>query len=169
MITGMRALRLFRVLLLAGLLAGAEAGCVSTAGGLGGVQFDDDRDRGQERVRDRDAEVGKASFYARRFHGRSTASGETYDESKMTAAHRTLPFGTRVRVTNLENGRAVTLRVNDRGPHRKGRVIDVSYKAAKRLGFVRDGIARVKVEVASKADDDDDDGGDDEDDKDKGE
>jgi rare lipoprotein A len=87
----------------------------------------------------------------------------------MTAAHRTLPFGTRVRVTNLENGRAVTLRVNDRGPHRKGRVIDVSYKAAKRLGFVRDGIARVKVEVASKADDDDDDGGDDEDDKDKGE
>ena len=159
MITGMRALRLFRVLMLAGLLAGAGAGCVSTAGGLGGVQFDDDRDRGRERVRDRDAEVGKASFYAHRFHGRSTASGETYDESKMTAAHRTLPFGTRVRVTNLENGRAVTLRVNDRGPHRKGRVIDVSYKAAKRLGFVRDGIARVKVEVASKADDDDDDGG----------
>jgi len=157
MITGMRAPRLLRVLLLAGLLAVGGAGCVSTAGGLGGVQFDDDRERGRERDRDREAEVGKASFYAHRFHGRSTASGETYDESKMTAAHRTLPFGTRVRVTNLENGKAVTLRVNDRGPHRKGRVIDVSYKAAKRLGFVRDGIARVKVEVASKPDDDDDD------------
>jgi rare lipoprotein A len=141
--------------MLAGLLAVGGAGCVSTAGGLGGVQFDDER--GRERDRDREAEVGKASFYAHRFHGRSTASGETYDESKMTAAHRTLPFGTRVRVTNLENGKAVTLRVNDRGPHRKGRVIDVSYKAAKRLGFVRDGIARVKVEVASKPDDDDDD------------
>ena len=74
----------------------------------------------------------------------------------MTAAHRTLPFGTRVRVTNLENGKAVTLRVNDRGPHRKGRVIDVSYKAAKRLGFVRDGVTRVRVEVASRPDDDDD-------------
>jgi len=157
MITGMRAPRLLRVLLLAGLLAVGGAGCVSTAGGLGGVQFDDDRERGRERDRDREAEVGKASFYAHRFHGRSTASGETYDESKMTAAHRTLPFGTRVRVTNLENGKAVTLRVNDRGPHRKGRVIDVSYKAAKRLGFVRDGVTRVKVEVASKPDDDDDD------------
>jgi rare lipoprotein A len=161
MITGMRALRLFRILMLAGLLAGAGTGCVSTAGGLGGVQFDDDRDRGRASDRDREAEVGKASFYAHRFHGRSTASGETYDESKMTAAHRTLPFGTRVRVTNLENGKAVTLRVNDRGPHRKGRVIDVSYKAAKRLGFVRDGVTRVKVEVASRPDDDDDDDEDD--------
>ena len=142
--------------MLAGLLAGGFSGCVSTSGGLGGAQFDDDRDRGREREGDRDAEVGRASFYAHRFHGRSTASGERYDETKMTAAHRTLPFGTRVRVTNLENGKAVTLRVNDRGPHRKGRVIDVSYKAAKRLGFVRDGVTRVRVEVASRPDDDDD-------------
>jgi rare lipoprotein A len=157
MIHGMRAPRLFRIVLLAGLLAGGGTGCVSTAGGLGGAQFDDDRERGREHGGDH-AEVGKASFYGHRFHGRSTASGETYDETKMTAAHRTLPFGTRVRVTNLENGRAVTLRVNDRGPHRKGRVIDVSYKAAKRLGFVRDGVTRVRVEVASKPDDDDDEG-----------
>lgn len=140
--------------MLAGLLAGGGAGCVSTAGGLGGGQFDDDRERGRER--DREAEVGKASFYGHRFHGRSTASGETYDETKMTAAHRTHPFGTRVRVTNLENGKAVTVRVNDRGPHLKGRIIDVSYKAAKRLGFVRDGVTRVKVEVASRPDDDED-------------
>ena len=119
-------------------------GCASSGGGGGrlpAVSFD----------RDRDAEVGRASYYAHRFHGRSTASGETYDEAKLTAAHRTLPFGTRIRVTNLENGRSVMLRVNDRGPHRKSRVIDVSYLAAKRLGFVREGVARVKVEVAWRA------------------
>jgi len=144
----MRAPRLFPalVLVLASLLAAGALGCASSGGGgLPSVSFDDDRDR------DAEAEVGKASFYAHRFHGRSTASGETYDETKLTAAHRTLPFGTRVRVTNLENGRTVSLRINDRGPHRKGRVIDVSYVAAKRLGFVRDGVARVRVEVASRA------------------
>lgn len=142
----MRAPRLFPALLFASLLAASALGCASTGGGGGlpGVSFDDEGDR--------DAEVGKASYYAHRFHGRSTASGETYDETKLTAAHRTLPFGTRVRVTNLENGRSVSLRINDRGPHRKGRVIDVSYVAAKRLGFVRDGIARVRVEVASRGD-----------------
>jgi len=132
------------VLAFATLVAASGLGCASSGGGGGlpGVSFDD--------AQDRDAEFGKASFYAHRFHGRSTASGETYDETKLTAAHRTLPFGTRVRVTNLENGRTVSLRINDRGPHRKGRVIDVSYVAAKRLGFVRDGIARVRVEVASR-------------------
>jgi rare lipoprotein A len=139
----MRAPRLFPALVFASLLAASALGCASSGGGLPSVSFDDDRDR--------DAEVGKASFYAHRFHGRSTASGETYDETKLTAAHRTLPFGTRVRVTNLENGRSVSLRINDRGPHRKGRVIDVSYVAAKRLGFVRDGVARVRVEVASRS------------------
>ena len=142
----MRAPRFVPVLLFASLLAAGTLGCASTdgGGGLPRVSFDDEEDR--------DAEVGKASYYAHRFHGRSTASGETYDETKLTAAHRTLPFGTRVRVTNLENGRSVSVRINDRGPHRKGRVIDVSYVAAKRLGFVRDGVARVRVEVASGGD-----------------
>ncbi len=140
----MRPPRLFPAAVLAALLAASALGCASSGGGgLPSVQFDD--------ARDRDAEVGNASFYAHRFHGRSTASGERYDETKLTAAHRTLPFGTRVRVTNLENGRSVMLRVNDRGPHRKSRVIDVSYVAAKRLGFVRDGVARVRVEVAWRA------------------
>jgi len=90
--------------------------------------------------------VGLASFYNRSFEGRRTASGERYDRHRLTAAHRTLPFGSRVRVTNLENGASVVLEVNDRGPFRKGRVIDVSERAARELGFYRAGTARVRVE-----------------------
>lgn len=152
--SGMRAPRLFVAIAVVGLLAVGAGGCVSTSGGLAGPNFDDSSDRDD---RDRDAQVGKASFYAHKFHGRRTASGETYDETQLTAAHRTLPFGTRVRVTNLENGRKVTLRVNDRGPHVKNRVIDVSYAAAKKLRFVRDGITRVRVEVKERPDEDEED------------
>jgi rare lipoprotein A len=90
--------------------------------------------------------VGTASFYHRSFEGRRTASGEPYDRRRLTAAHRTLPFGSRVRVTNLENGLSVVVLVNDRGPFRKGRVIDVSEEAARELGFYRAGTARVRVE-----------------------
>ncbi len=92
-------------------------------------------------------ETGMASYYADKFQGRKTASGEVYDQNKMTAAHRTLPFGTRVRVTNLENDKSVTLRINDRGPFVEGRIIDVSYRAAQELDFVRAGLVRVRVEV----------------------
>jgi len=148
MISGMRAPRLFVAVGIAGVLAGAVGGCVSTSGGLAGPGYHDSDDRDE----DRQAQVGKASFYAHKFHGRRTASGEAYDETELTAAHRTLPFGTRVRVTNLENGRKVTVRVNDRGPHVKSRVIDVSYAAAKKLRFVRDGVTRVRVEVKERAD-----------------
>ncbi|HKQ19437.1 MAG TPA: septal ring lytic transglycosylase RlpA family protein [Candidatus Eisenbacteria bacterium] len=151
MISGMRAPRLFVAVAAAGLLAVGAGGCVSTSGGLAGPGYQDSDDRDE----DRDAQVGKASFYAHKFHGRRTASGETYDETQFTAAHRTLPFGTRVRVTNLENGRKVTLRVNDRGPHVKNRVIDVSYAAARKLRFVRSGITRVRVEVKERPDEDD--------------
>ena len=91
--------------------------------------------------------VGIASWYGRRFHGRSTASGERYDMTAMTSAHTTLPFGTKVRVTNLGNGRSVVLRVNDRGPFRRDRIIDVSRHAAEHLQFVQAGTARVRVEV----------------------
>jgi rare lipoprotein A len=97
-------------------------------------------------------EVGTASFYAHRFHGRKTASGEVYDEESLTAAHRTAAFGTRVRVINLSNGRSVILRVNDRGPWARERVIDVSYAAAQKLGFVREGLARVRLEVLAEKD-----------------
>ena len=95
-------------------------------------------------------EVGLASYYGSEFHGRMTASGVRYDEDKLTAAHRTLPFGTRVQVTNLENDRTVTVRVNDRGPHRKGRIIDLSRRAARALGMIHDGVARVRVEVLDR-------------------
>ena len=91
--------------------------------------------------------VGVASWYGAKFHGRTTASGEPFDMHALTAAHPNLPFGTKVRVTNLENGRTVVLRINDRGPFAKRRIIDVSRQAAERLGFVKAGLAKVRVEA----------------------
>lgn len=93
------------------------------------------------------SEVGMASYYADRYHGRTTASGERFDQQAMTAAHRTLAFGTRVRVTRLDDGREVTVRINDRGPFSRGRVIDLSKRAARQLGMIKDGTARVRVSV----------------------
>jgi rare lipoprotein A len=94
---------------------------------------------------------GLASYYGPGFHGEETASGEVFDQRRMVAAHRTLPLGTIVRVTNLENGRTVVLRVIDRGPYgrnyRKGTIIDVSKGAAARLRFLEEGLVRVRVEV----------------------
>ena len=92
-------------------------------------------------------QVGVASWYGGKFHGRTTASGEPYDMHAMTAAHPNLPFGTKVRVTNLENGRSVVLRINDRGPYAKRRIIDVSRHAADHLGFRKAGVAKVRVEA----------------------
>ena len=92
-------------------------------------------------------ERGIASWYGDYFHGRRTSSGDTYDMYKMTAAHKTLPLPTYVRVTNLENGRSVVLRVNDRGPFVEGRIIDLSYVAAQKLGMAESGTARVEVEA----------------------
>jgi rare lipoprotein A len=90
---------------------------------------------------------GMASFYAAKFNGRRTASGETFDNSAMTAAHRSLRFGTQVKVTNVRNGRSVVVRINDRGPYAKGRIIDLSKAAARKIGIGRRGVARVKLEV----------------------
>ncbi len=92
------------------------------------------------------AETGLASFYNDKFEGKKTASGEIYKASKLTAAHRTLPFGTRVKVTNLSNNRSVVVTVNDRGPFVKNRVIDLSRAAAEKLGYIDQGVAEVKVE-----------------------
>jgi len=97
----------------------------------------------------RETEVGTASYYARRNHGHATASGSLYDETRLTAAHRTLPFGARVRVTNLENRRSVVVTITDRGPFAHGRIIDVSRRAAHKLGFLRAGTARVRLDVVS--------------------
>ena len=90
------------------------------------------------------ASNGVASFYT---EGTKTANGEKFDTHELTAAHRTLPFGTRLRVTNVATGKSVTVRVNDRGPFIPGRVVDVSYAAAETLGMVDGGIAKVKLDV----------------------
>jgi rare lipoprotein A len=92
-------------------------------------------------------ERGLATYYSDRFQGRKTASGERFDQRAMTAAHRTLRFGTRVRVTNLKNDRSVIVRINDRGPFARGRVIDVSRAAAEDLEMIRAGVVPVTVEV----------------------
>jgi len=96
------------------------------------------------------SEVGMASWYGDDFHNKRTANGETYDMRAITAAHRTLPLPSIVRVTNLENGKSIIARVNDRGPYVKNRIIDVSQKGAELLGYRQNGIAKVKVEVLEK-------------------
>lgn len=93
------------------------------------------------------AEVGTASYYGKEFHGKKTASGETFDMYALTAAHRTLPFGTKVKITRLNNGKSVIVVINDRGPYAKGRIVDLSYAAAKELDMIADGTAKVKLEV----------------------
>ena len=95
-------------------------------------------------------EVGMASWYGPNFHGRTTANGETYDQYAMTAAHPTLPMPSLVEVTNLANGQTVVLRINDRGPFAKGRIIDVSKAAAEELGFKKQGVTRVRVRVVEE-------------------
>ncbi|WP_420348220.1 septal ring lytic transglycosylase RlpA family protein [Pelagibius sp.] len=92
-------------------------------------------------------ETGIASWYGPGFHGKRTANGEIYDQNAMTAAHRTLPMPSLVQVTNLENGRSIQVRINDRGPFAHGRIIDLSKKGAELLGFVRQGTARVRVQI----------------------
>lgn len=95
-------------------------------------------------------ETGGASWYGEAFQGRQTASGEPFDQRKLTAAHRTLPFGTYVEVTRLDNGKRVVVRINDRGPFVGGRIIDLSRAAAERLEMIRDGTAKVRLRVLEK-------------------
>jgi rare lipoprotein A len=95
------------------------------------------------------AETGIASWYGPQFHGKRTANGETFDMNSLTAAHRTLPMPSAVRVVNLTNGRSIILRVNDRGPFARSRIIDLSRRAAQLLGFQRQGTARVRVEIVA--------------------
>lgn len=99
-----------------------------------------------------DALAGTASWYGRHWQGRKTASGTRFDPGRLTAAHRSLPLNTRVRVTNLENAKSVTVLINDRGPYVHGRVIDLSKAAARRLGMLKDGLAPVRIEVVKPAD-----------------
>ncbi len=96
-------------------------------------------------TRNMQVDQGKASYYADKFEGRKTASGQVYRHHKMTAAHRSLPFGTAVKVTNLQNGKSVTVEINDRGPFVAGRIIDVSKKAAQKLDMIRQGVIAVEI------------------------
>lgn len=98
------------------------------------------------------AEYGDASYYNDKYHNESTASGELYDKNAMTAAHKSLPFGTRVRVTRLDNDKSVVVRINDRGPYKPNRIIDLSRKAAEKIDLISDGVTNVKVEILNKED-----------------
>jgi len=93
------------------------------------------------------AEKGKACWYGAEYQGKRTASGEVFDMNKLTAAHRKLPFGTIVRVKNLQNGRTVKVRINDRGPFTRGRIIDLSKAAAAEIGMISGGVVPVRIEV----------------------
>lgn len=104
----------------------------------------------QEEVKPTKVLYGKASYYYGRWIGRKTANGEIYRASDVTAAHKTLPFNTRVRVTNLKNNKSVIVRINNRGPYIKGRIIDLSLTAAKQIQMTKAGVVPVKVEVLPK-------------------
>ncbi len=95
-------------------------------------------------------ETGKASYYANKFNGRKTASGERFRNSGLTAAHRTIPFGTTVKVTNLRNGKSVKVRINDRGPFVPGRILDLSARAARKIDLDTEGVGKVKVQYRKK-------------------
>ena len=96
-------------------------------------------------------EQGKASYYARKFQGRKMANGEPYRRRKLTAAHKTLPFGTKVKVTNLKTNETVKVKITDRGPFVRGRIVDLSEAAAKRVGMMKSGVAPVQVKVVKPA------------------
>jgi len=95
---------------------------------------------------------GEASYYADQFHGKITANGEVFDMNEISAAHKTLPFNTKLKVTNLENNRSVIVRVNDRGPYKKGRILDLSYRAAQEIGMLDTGVANVKITILELGD-----------------
>lgn len=136
--------RWFSILSLMGVLA--MTGCAGTggfSGGYGGTRVSGPSDEPAPPG----SQTGVASYYGAEFHGRRTASGTIYHKNAYTAAHRTLPFGTLVRVTNLDNGRTVVVRITDRGPHRRGRVIDLSRRAAKEIDMIRSGTARVRIDI----------------------
>lgn len=95
---------------------------------------------------------GEASYYGPKFHGRQTANGETFDQNQLTCAHKTLPFNTQLKVTLLSTRKSVIVRVNDRGPYKKGRILDLSAEAARRIGMVKHGTGTVSAEILSLGD-----------------
>lgn len=141
---------MFRQLLAIGLIALGLAGVELALAGQAVSEADAEPRQGAKRKPAKRApskQTGLAAFYHADFHGRRTASGETFDHNGLTAAHKTLPFGTLVRVINLRNNKSVVVRVNDRGPVQADRVIDVTPHAARLLGFFHQGMTRVALEV----------------------
>jgi rare lipoprotein A len=128
---------------LALLLAAAAVGCATTAPSSSTIREVPTGPRAEVKS----VQEGKASWYGREQHGHLTANGERFDMYALTAAHRTLHMNTHVRVTNINNGRSCVVRINDRGPYSRGRIIDLSYAAAKLLGMLEAGVALVRVEV----------------------
>ena len=120
---------------------------------LGGWKY-----AGQERDSISFIETGIASWYGPSFHGKKTASGETYDQNELTAAHKKLPLGSQATVTNLETGKSVNVEINDRGPYVPGRKIDLSKEAARQLGILHDGTSKVSIEATASQLDPDGDG-----------
>ena len=95
-------------------------------------------------------QTGMCSYYGEKFHGRTTANGEIFDMYALTAAHKKLPFGTVIKVTNLDNGMSTTVRINDRGPFVKGRILDLSYAAAQKVGMIRTGVAKIAIVIVDQ-------------------
>jgi len=142
---------LVRLALLIGLAGALAPGCASPKPEP--VEPQKPRSRATSRPRKPgDVQRGYASWYGRDFHGRPTASGERFDRNKLTAAHRTLPLGSRVRVVHSGNGRSVVVRINDRGPYSKRRVLDLSGAAARRLRMIDQGVAPITLHVISVPD-----------------
>jgi len=154
--TGMRCLRFLLIFSLVGALSGCGGFKIVhipipiPTFGLGGEKHKEktpERKGEEQPAAKGSVDTGEASWYGYQHQGKRTASGEPFNMNAMTAAHRTLPFDTKVRVTNLENGETAIVRINDRGPFNKGRVIDVSRAAARKLGFEQQGVTRVRIEV----------------------
>lgn len=124
------------------------AGCTSEESD--GGRKETQQEKGRAAAKSVHKEVGEASWYGPGFQGQETANGETFDQKDMTAAHPTLPMGTKAKVTNLENGKQVNVRINDRGPFAEERVIDLSRAAAKKLNMEEDGTTKVKIETKTK-------------------
>ena len=127
----------------------ATAVLVATAGAAPATKGPKSKSEARSPKHEKPYQVGRASWYGKSFHGRATASGEPYDMFQFTAAHRQLPLGTWVRVTNLRNGRWVMVRINDRGPVPESRIIDLSYGAAAMLEFRQEGVERVRLDIVT--------------------
>ena len=119
---------------------------------LGSAVFAQDSTKNSKNTSNGKAKIqyGVASFYSNKFNGRKTSNGEIFNQQKLTAAHNSLPMGTYVRVTNLKNGKSVVVKINDRLHHRNKRIIDLTRAAAQKLGFIKSGLTRVKLEVLGK-------------------